>query len=489
MMKEDDINNEKDLGVTENSDAQISSNSFGEIGEVGAIVNAEPNRIATTQWVYSNFIEYKKTTSPPNTLKGITKSELITNYSVNESPLSGMYNNQLVRQDLISGVSLVWYASSINSIRDMAFANHGNGELLITGNEFYSNTTTYNVPMIFDHPVFGSGGHVIRISNTLTAPQTMVYTLGESGNYRNNRTVDCIGGSSTNLLRLQNSIPLPTLAVVTDADQWLNSTGGGVIYFLSANALRMVVLAYNTSYPTNSTEVYVHNINSITPLKSMTNILGINDHKGYAIIGDYMYELLNNSTYPSLQPSIQARSIFSSPSTPATNYPLHTLLGGSPGDWTFESIQYSTSTSKIYAIVYSTITGYKSLRIFDVNGLTVSYNSNSNMQFNANYDTNTILESKRYNNNNKCVSFQYVGTNAHNIIIRTLGSSSYDTLVITDAHFNYGSSRIQIIINNNFLVISNLSGTYLGQQFEDLLILNLDNYQYATTIVSGSSKG
>ena len=33
-----------------------------------------------------------------------------------------------------------------------------------------------------------------------------------------------------------------------------------------------------------------------------------------------------------------------------------------------------------------------------------------------------------------------------------------------------------------------LFGAYLSKQFEDLLVLNLSNYEYATTI-TGSSKG
>lgn len=183
MMKEDDINNEKDLGVTENSDDQISSNSFGEIGDVDAIVIAEPNRIATTQWVHSNFLEYKKTTSPPNTLKGITKSELITNYSVNESLLSGMTNNQLVRQDLISGVTIIttYPVTDVYYLRDMSFTADLN-TLIIGGHTNITNGTT-------ELSYYSNAGNVFSnfvklTNNNLTSPEPLNYSGSVNSNFK-----------------------------------------------------------------------------------------------------------------------------------------------------------------------------------------------------------------------------------------------------------------------------------------------------------------
>ena len=63
---------------------------------------ADEKRIATFEWLYNNLYEFRKG-SPPNNKKGVTKNELITNYSVNESLLTGYTNNQLIPRDKCVG--------------------------------------------------------------------------------------------------------------------------------------------------------------------------------------------------------------------------------------------------------------------------------------------------------------------------------------------------------------------------------------------------
>lgn len=65
----------------------------------------DEKRIATFEWLYNNLYIFKKGT-PPNSKKGVTKNELITNYSVNESLLSSYTSNQLIPRGKCVGVNL-----------------------------------------------------------------------------------------------------------------------------------------------------------------------------------------------------------------------------------------------------------------------------------------------------------------------------------------------------------------------------------------------
>lgn len=70
---------------------------------------ADENRIATFEWLSQNLSAYKKTPLVPLTKKGVRKDKLISNYSVNESLLTGYTNNQLIPRDKCIGVNLLKY--------------------------------------------------------------------------------------------------------------------------------------------------------------------------------------------------------------------------------------------------------------------------------------------------------------------------------------------------------------------------------------------
>ena len=69
---------------------------------------ADEKRIATFEWLNKNLCEFRKG-SPLNSKKGVTKTELTTNYSVNESLLTGYTNNQLIPRDKCVSVNLLKY--------------------------------------------------------------------------------------------------------------------------------------------------------------------------------------------------------------------------------------------------------------------------------------------------------------------------------------------------------------------------------------------
>ena len=69
---------------------------------------ADEKRIATFEWLNSSLYDFRKGT-PPNNKKGVTKTELVTNYSVNESLLSSYTSNQLIPRGKCVGMTMLAY--------------------------------------------------------------------------------------------------------------------------------------------------------------------------------------------------------------------------------------------------------------------------------------------------------------------------------------------------------------------------------------------
>ena len=80
---------------------------------------ADEKRIATFEWLSQNLNDFKKGT-PPNSKKGVTKNELITNYNVDESLLTALTDKRLVARMFCKGVSKAFTITGVD-INDMIF--------------------------------------------------------------------------------------------------------------------------------------------------------------------------------------------------------------------------------------------------------------------------------------------------------------------------------------------------------------------------------
>ena len=80
---------------------------------------ADEKRIATFEWLNDNLYEFRKG-SPPNNKKGVTKTELINTYNVDESLLNNHTSNRLVARMFCKGVSKAFQITGVD-INDMIF--------------------------------------------------------------------------------------------------------------------------------------------------------------------------------------------------------------------------------------------------------------------------------------------------------------------------------------------------------------------------------
>ena len=139
---------------------------------------ADEKRIATFEWLNSSLYDFRKGT-PPNNKKGVTKNELITNYSVNESLLSSYTSNQLIPRGKCVGLSLdKYYFINIKGATD-SDVDQLNNKILIGGSIFESNT---NIGMKYEQVNITNGtvesstqlNKIVRLNSNLSIDSTFI---------------------------------------------------------------------------------------------------------------------------------------------------------------------------------------------------------------------------------------------------------------------------------------------------------------------------
>ena len=91
---------------------------------------ADEKRITTFEWLYNNLYEFRKDT-PPINKKGVTKTELTTNYNVDETKLTSYNPKQLIPRGRCVGVSTLKYLGFFGYEHSLNISSQG-GDYIIT---------------------------------------------------------------------------------------------------------------------------------------------------------------------------------------------------------------------------------------------------------------------------------------------------------------------------------------------------------------------